>query len=71
MSEVYAKEFDGIVAKAKAVKKPMRVALAGADVENMLLGLFDAAADGFVEPILIGNGDRITALLDKLGLKDR
>lgn len=71
MSETYAKEFDEIVEKAKAAKKPMRVALAGADVENMLVGLFDAAADGFVEPILIGNETKITALLDKLGLRDR
>ena len=71
MSEVYAKEFDGIVAKAKAVKKPMRVALAGADVENMLKGVFDAQEDGFVEPILIGSKDKITAMLDRLGLRDR
>ena len=71
MSEVYAKEFDGIVAKAKAAAKPMRVALAGADAENMLQGLFDAEADGFVEPILIGSESKITALLDKLGLRGR
>ena len=71
MSEAYAKNFDGVVAKAKAIEKPMRVALAGADAENILRGLFDAEADGFVEPILIGNGERITALLDKLGLRER
>ena len=71
MSEEYAKNFDGVVAKAKAIEKPMRVALAGADAENILQGLFDAEADGFVEPILIGNGERITALLDKLGLRER
>ena len=71
MSQVYAKEFDAIVDKAKAAQKPMRVALAGADVENMLVGLFDAEADGFVEPILIGSESKITALLDKLGLRGR
>ena len=71
MSEAYAKNFDGVVAKAKAIEKPMRVALAGADAENILRGLFDAEADGFVEPILIGNGERITALLDKLDLRER
>ena len=71
MSEAYAKNFDGVVAKAKAIGKPMRVALAGADAENILRGLFDAEADGFVEPILIGNRERITALLDKLGLRER
>ena len=71
MSEVYAKEFDGIVARAKAVRKPMRVALAGADAENMLRGIFDAQADGFVEPILIGNEEKIRALLKKLDLEGR
>ena len=71
MSEAYAKNFDGVVAKARAVGKPMRVALAGADAENILKGLFDAEADGFVEPILIGSGEKITAMLDKLGLRGR
>ena len=71
MSEVYAKEFDGIVARAKAVRKPMRVALAGADAENMLRGIFDAQADGFAEPILIGNEEKIHALLKKLDLEGR
>ena len=71
MSEAYAKNFDGVVAKARAVGKPMRVALAGADAENILKGLFDAEADGFVEPILIGSGEKITAMLDKLGQRGR
>ena len=71
MNEIYAKEFDGIVEKAKASKKPMRVAVAGADAENMLRGIFDAQEAGFVEPLLIGNGEKITALLKKLGLEDR
>ena len=71
MSEHYAKEFNMIVEKAKAVKRPLRVALAGADVENILRGLFDAQADGFAEPILVGNGEKITRLLEKLGLQDR
>ena len=38
----YAEEFKGIVSKAKAAQKPMRVAIAGADVENILLGAFAA-----------------------------
>lgn len=71
MSEVYAKEFDTIVAKAKAAGKPMRVAVAGADVENILQGLFDAQQDGFVEPILIGREKKILAMLKALGLEDR
>ena len=71
MNEKYAKEFDGIVAKAKASKKPMRVAVAGADAENMLRGIFDAQEAGFVEPVLVGNEAKITALLKKLGLEGR
>ena len=71
MNEKYAKEFDGIVAKAKASKKPMRVAVAGADAENMLRGIFDAQEAGFVEPGLVGNEAKITALLKKLGLEGR
>ena len=71
MNEKYAKEFDGIVAKAKASKKPMRVAVAGADAENMLRGIFDAQEAGFVEPVLVGNEEKISALLKKLGLEGR
>ena len=71
MNESYAKEFDGIVAKAKASKKPMRVAVAGADAENMLRGIFDAQEAGFVEPVLVGNEEKISALLKKLGLEGR
>ena len=55
MSIEYAKEFESIVSKARAGEKRMRVALAGADSESILKGLFEAEADGFVEPILIGN----------------
>ena len=71
MSVTYAKEFDGIVAKAKATNKPMRVAVAGADVENILRGVFEAQKDGFVEPVLVGSEERIRELLKKLGLEDR
>lgn len=71
MNENYAKEFNGIVEKAKAGGKPMRVAVAGADVENILQGVFDAQEAGFVDPILIGNYKNIQAMLERLGLKDR
>ena len=71
MSESYAKEFDGIVAKARAAQKPMRVAVAGADVENILRGVFEAQAAGFVEPILVGSEKKIRAMLKDLGLEDR
>ena len=71
MSVDYAPQFETIVTKARAEGKRIRVALAGADSENILKGLFEAEADGFVEPILIGNYKRIIEMLERLGLKDR
>ena len=71
MSETYAQELQTIVEKAKASKTPMRVAVAAADAENILKGVFDAQADGFVEPILVGNYKKIHTMLETLGLADR
>ena len=71
MIGTYAKEFSSIVEKAKAVRKPMRVVVAGADVENILRGVFEAQKDGFVEPVLVGSEERIRAMLKELGLEDR
>jgi phosphotransacetylase len=71
MSVEFAKEFETIVSKARSEGKRMRVALAGADSESILKGLFEAEADGFVEPILIGNYKRIQTMMENLGLKDR
>ena len=71
MSEVFATDFDVIVERAKALDKPIRVVIAGADVENILLGAFEAQAAGFVYPILVGNQKKIWDMLDRLGLKDR
>ncbi len=71
MSVEFAKEYESIVSKARAEGRRMRVALAGADSESILKGLFEAEADGFVEPILIGNYKRIQEMTERLGLKDR
>ncbi len=71
MNENFDAAFDNIVNQAKALKRPVNVIIAGADVENILLGAFDAEEAGFVHPILVGNEDRINSMLDKLGLKDR
>ena len=71
MAEVFAQEFNGIIETAKAGKRVMRVAVAGADVENILQGVFDAQADGFAEPILIGNYKKIHEMVEKLGFQDR
>ncbi len=67
----YGKEFDYIVEKAKSLAKPLRVAVAGADSENILKGTFMAEEAGFVRPVLIGNEEKVMAMLEKLGLSDR
>ena len=45
MSEKYAQEFQPIIEKARSLEKPMRVAVAGADKENILKGVFEAEAE--------------------------
>ncbi|MBQ6391906.1 MAG: hypothetical protein IJH60_00180, partial [Eubacterium sp.] len=71
ISDKYEHDFDFIVDRAKAMYKPVRVAIAAADAENILLGAFDAEASGFVYPILIGNGKKIQDMVNKLGMADR
>ncbi len=71
MEEKYLSAFSSIIEKAKKIEKPMRVAIAGADAENIVKGAFEAEAAGFVEPILIGNFEKIKALLKKLGVEER
>ena len=68
---LYANDFSTIVNKARSLKKPMRVAIAAADAENILQGAFDAQADGFVHPVLVGSYRKIRNMLDKLELSDR
>ena len=65
---MYKTNFDFIVEKARSIGKPIRVAIAGADCENILLGAFKAQTDGFATPILVGNEDRITKCLKDLAL---
>ena len=66
-SMVYPEEFNRLVTRAQSIKKPMRVAVAAADAENILKGVFAAQEDGFVEPILVGNADKIKAVLERIG----
>ena len=63
---MYKTNFDFVVDKARAVEKPIRVAIAGADSENILLGAFEAEAAGFAELILVGNESRIVKMLKDL-----
>ena len=71
MDEKYLAPFKSIIDKAKTLEKPMRVAIAGADAENIVKGAFEAESQGFVEPILIGNYEKIKNLLKALGYEDR
>ena len=71
MNESFMTGFDRIVERAKKVEKPMRVAIAAADAENIVRGAFLAQDAGFVEPILIGNGNKIRAVLESIGQADR
>ncbi len=71
MNEEFSRDFDTIVEQARAIKKPVRVVIAGADVENILKGAFDAQEAGFVAPILVGNRKRITEMLERIGMQDR
>ena len=71
MNENFLTGFEGIVEKAKKVDRPMRVAIAAADAENILRGAFMAQDAGFVEPILIGNENKIRAVLERIGQAER
>ena len=68
---VFEKEFDFVLSRAKSLQKPARVVIAGADAENILLAAFEAEAQGFVLPVLVGSEEKIMALLEKFNLKDR
>ena len=71
MNETFLTGFEGIVEKAKKVDRPMRVAIAAADAENILRGAFMAQDAGFVEPILIGNTHKIRTVLESIGQAER
>ena len=68
---IYEKEFDFVIQRAKSLERPARMVVAGADCENILKAVFEAEAQGFCEPILVGYKDRILAVLKELGLQDR
>lgn len=71
MGVVYYDEFEPLVAKAKSLEKPMRVAVAAANSENILRGVFAAEDDGFIKPVLIGNNEKIHAVIEAIGKQDR
>lgn len=68
---IYEKEFEFVIHRAKSLDKPARMVVAGADCENILKAVFEAEAQGFGCPILVGHEDRIRAMMKELGLEDR
>lgn len=70
MNEVFEKQFGFILEKAMSLKNPIRVAVAGADVENILQGTFEAAKKGFVFPVLVGNEEKIKAMIEQFHYTD-
>lgn len=65
------KDFNQIVERAKRSFRKMRVVIAGADAENILLGTFEAQDAGFATPVLVGEAEKIEPMLEHLGLKDK
>lgn len=63
--------FEQIVERAKKDGQRSRVIVAGADVENILLGAFQAEEAGFASLTLVGEGARVKPMLEKLGLQNR
>ncbi len=70
MEKNYPDAFDYVVENACKLEKPARVAIAGADNENILLGAFMAQEQGFAEPVLLGDAGKIEETLEKIGKKD-
>lgn len=61
------KNFDEL--KKKALQAGKRsLAVAGAHDGDLLGAVFEAASQGVIEPVLVGEPDRINELLDQLGL---
>ena len=67
----YDKAFDFVIQRAKSLEHPARAVIAGAELENMMHAAFEAQAEGFLHPIFVGSEEKILALLDRLGYRDR
>ena len=68
---IFEKEFHFVIERAMSLKRPARMVVAGADAENILEAVFAAQEQGFCEPVLVGEEERILATLEKIGMKDR
>ena len=67
----FEKNFDFVIDRAKSLKRPARVVVTGAYIDNIVSAVFKAEEEGFAYPVLVGSEDRIMAVLERLGLKDR
>ena len=68
---IFEKEFDFVIKRAKSLKKPARVVIAGAELENILQAVFEAEDHGICTPVLVGNEPKIRAVLEQLNCLDR
>ena len=69
--QIYEKEFDFVIQRAKSLERPARMVVAGAECENIVKAVFEAEARGFCQPILVGAKERIIVMLKALGLFER
>ena len=67
---IFEKEFHFVIERAMSLKRPARMVVAGADAENILEAVFVAQEQGFCEPLLVGEEEKILATLEKIGRKD-
>ena len=67
----YEKEFDFVIQRAKSLGYRARAVIAGAELENMMHAVFEAEAEGFIHPILVGSEKKIVDLLEQCGYRDR
>ena len=68
---IYEKEFDFVIQRAKSLKRPARMVVAGADLENILQAVFEAEERGFCTPVLVGHEGRIRPLLEQMNYQNR
>ena len=60
-------DFDQLIEKVKNFPTMKRVAVAAAEDEHTLEAVFKARSEGIVEPILVGNKERIKEIIKSMG----
>ena len=67
METNYLQDFDYVIQSAKEAGRPARVAIAGADAPLILEGALMAKKEGFAEPVLVGDFEKIKKTLTSIG----